>query len=206
MNPLKFGPAAILVAVAVAFGVCGNVSAEPRVNYAVLDAKDQPLMHDFNADRGTVRLMFLVDARCPECLRGLADMGDDLLSNLPKTARLKVYVVYEPVIGGSENDIPAAAALLKTTIARHYWNPTGDFGREMSRALGYWNGRRWVYAWDTWLIYSPDARWTGAAPPKPAWLMHQLPGLPQFPHLDSTVFASKVHAMLSAAGTKSAIE
>lgn len=107
--------------------------------------------------------------------------------------------MFEPVIGGQAKDIPAAAALLRSPTSRLYWNPTGDFGRQMSHVLHYWNGHEWVYAWDTYLIYGPDAVWSAAAPPGPAFLMHQLGGLPhapQFPHLDARVFAAKVHAMM----------
>ncbi|MGH8220058.1 MAG: hypothetical protein ACREUT_16065 [Steroidobacteraceae bacterium] len=176
-----------------------GTTAIPNIHYAVLDAGDQPLREDFNRDRADVRLMFLVDPICPGCLRGLADMGDDLLSRLPKDAHVKIYVVFEPVIGGEAKNIPGAAALLKSSTPRLYWNPTGDFGRQMSHALGYWNGARWVYAWDTWLIYPPGTAWKGATPPKPVFLMHQLDGLwhdPKFPHLDARVFAAKVRSML----------
>lgn len=173
------------------------------IRYVVLNRDNQPLREDFNSDRGDVRLVFLVDPICPGCLRGLADMGDDLLSKLGAGAPVKVYVVFEPVIGGRAKDIPSAAALLRSPASRLYWNPTGDFGRQMSHVLHYWNGYRWVYAWDTWLIYSPDAVWDGAAPPEPAFLMHQLGGLPhtaQFPHLDESVFAAKVHRMMESLG------
>ena len=183
----------------------GAPAASPEI--VLLDASDQPLRDNFNRDRGDVRLLFLVDPRCPECLKGLADIGEDLLSTLPQGARVRTYVVYEPVIGGRKEDIPAAARLLKTDLARHYWNPSGDFGRKMSHALGYWNGTRWVYAWDTWLIYPADATWNGATPPKPAFLMHQLGGLkgnPKFPHLDSKVFAAKVNGMLARLNRSSA--
>jgi hypothetical protein len=176
-------------------------AARPRVDFAVLDAKDQPLRDDFNRGRGDVRLMFLVDPVCPGCLLGLSEMGNDLLSKLPKDAQVKAYVVYEPVIGGTAKDIPAAAALLKARMAHDYWNPSGAFGWQMSHVLGYWNGSRWVYARDTWLIYPPDAVWSGAAPPKPAFVMHQLGGLgnlPQYKHLDGKVFAAKVNGMLAA--------
>lgn len=197
-----------VAALALAFGLfsaigCGigyRALAAAPVRFVVLNGMDQPLRDDFNRDRGYVRLMFLVDPICPGCLRGLADMDDDVLANLPKGARVKVYVVYEPVIGGKDTNIREAAELLHTTQARHYWNPTGDFGRQMSRTLGYWNGSRWVYAWDTWMIYSPDAMWTGANPPQPAFLMHQLEGLQgnqKFPFLDSKVFAAKVNAMVA---------
>jgi hypothetical protein len=204
MSALKIPTTLLASAVMLILAGCGrNRLAGPPpadARYAVLDGSDQPLGAAFNRDHGNVRLMFLVDPICPGCLRGLADMGDDLLSTLPAGAPVRVYVVYEPVIGGKAKDIPAAAALLRFPSAMPYWNPTGDFGRQMSHVLGYWNGHRWVYAWDTWLIYPPDAIWRGAAPPQPAFLMHQLGGLPhtaQFPQLDARVFAAKVHAMMN---------
>ena len=187
---------------AVTLAACGRqdaTAAAANTRYVVLDGEDQPLREDFNRDHGFVRLMFLVDPRCPECLRGLEDMGQDVLAKLPKDAHVKVYVVHEPVIGGATRDIPAAAELLHTTVARQYWNPTGDFGREMSKTLNFWNGRRWVYAWDTWLIYSADATWEKGTPPTPSFLMHQLGGLDntKFPFLDSKVFAARVNTLLT---------
>jgi hypothetical protein len=166
----------------------------------LLSANDEPLREDFNRDQGFVRLLFVVDPRCPECLRGLADMGDDVLAKLPKDARIKVYVVHDPVIGGSDRDIPAAAGLLHTTLARHYWDPGGDFGRQMSQVLDLLHGTKPVYAWDVWMIYSPNVVWSAKDPPQPAFLMHQLPGLDntKFPPLDSKVFAGKVNEMLAA--------
>ena len=85
---------------------CGDPKAVSPAGSAphvvMLNGDDQPLREDFNRDQGFVRLMLVVDPRCPECLRGLADMGDDVLTKLPKDARIKVYVVHEPVIGGRE--------------------------------------------------------------------------------------------------------
>jgi hypothetical protein len=197
----------ILAMGVLALSACGRAagSADVPPHVVVLDGTDQPLRDDFNRDRGAVRLVFLVDPICPDCLRGLADMGDDVVAKLPKGARVKIYIVHEPVIGGRAKDIPAAAGLLHTTLARNYWNPTGDFGNEMSHALGYWDGWRWVYAWDTWLIYAPNATWTGKIPPQPAFLMHQLGGLegnPKFQRLDSKVFAGKLDMMLAATNQK----
>jgi hypothetical protein len=205
----------VLIAIVLSIGATGLAGCAPAddaavaaisVRYAVLNADDQPLRDDFNRNKSAVRLMFLVDPRCPGCLRGLADMGDDLLSKLPQNASVEVYVVYEPVIGGTVKDIPAAAALLKTQIAHHYWNPTGALGNQMSHVLGYWNGRRWVYAWDTWLIYPPDAVWSGQDPPRPSFLMHQLGGLDsrKFPRLDGQLFAAQVNSMLTAMDQKAA--
>jgi hypothetical protein len=205
MKSSKILPAVLASMVALGFAGCSHSQGANATNvqYAVLGSGDGPLREDFNRDRGDVRLVFLVDPICPGCLRGLADMGDDLLAKLGANAPVKVYVVFEPVIGGQAKDIPGAAALLRSSTSKLYWNPTGDFGREMSHVLHYWNGHRWVYAWDTWLIYRPDAVWSGAAPPEPAFLMHQLGGLPhtpQFPHLDARAFAAQVHAMMNGIG------
>ena len=146
-------PARSISVVVIALGIsalilvgCGGPKAESQVNSSVhfvpLNGDDQPLRDDFNRDQGFVRLMLLVDPRCPECLRGLADTGDAVLAKLPSGARIKVYVVHEPVIGGTDKDIPAAADLLHTTLARHYWNSSGDFGRQMSQVLGLLHGSR----------------------------------------------------------------
>lgn len=174
--------------------------ASTNAQYVVLESNDQPLREDFNRDVGYVKLMFVVDPQCPECLRGLADLGDDLLSKLPKDARVKVYVINESVIGGSPRDIPGAAKLLRTGVARQYWNPSGDFGRQMSHALNFWNGKRWVYVWDTYLLYPADARWTENNPPQASLAMQQLDSLrgdPKIPWLNSRVFADRVNAMLA---------
>jgi hypothetical protein len=181
---------------------CGQQAAsqaDSPARAALLNGEDQPLRDDFNREQGFVRLLFVVDPRCPECLRGLADMGDDVLAKLPKDARIKVYVVHDPVIGGTDKDIPAAADLLHTALARHYWDPSGDFGRQMSQVLGLLHGTKPVYAWDVWMIYPPNAVWDSKDPPRAAFLMHQPPGLDnaKFPPLDSKVFSAKVHEMLA---------
>jgi hypothetical protein len=187
---------------------CGDHKAASQADSAlhvvVLNGEDQPLREDFNRDRGFVRLMLLVDPICPECLRGMADMGDDVLAKLPKDARIKVYVVHEPVIGGSDKDIPAAAELLHTTLARHYWNPTGDFGRQMSRTLGLLHGSSLVYAWDIYMIFPPNSVWSGQDPPQPSYLMHQLPGLDnqKFPPWNGKTFATKVRDTLDSRDQK----
>lgn len=179
-------------------------SLDGSVQAVLLNGEDQPLRDDFNRDQGFVRLMLLVDPRCPECLRGLADVGEDVLPKLPNGAHIKVYVVHEPVIGGSDKDIPAAAELLHTTLARHYWNPTGDFGRQMSQVLGLLHGSRPVYAWDVYMIYPPSAVWNGQDPPQPSYLMHQLPGLDnqKFPLWDAEIFAREVNETLGAASER----
>jgi hypothetical protein len=184
-------------------------SATASTPYTVLDDQGSQLRADFNRNIGSVRLLFVVDPICPTCLRGLADMNRDLLESTVDP-RLHAFVVHEPVLGVARvapwlrtaggNDIAKAALLLHNPRVQHYWNPSGAFGRLLSRAVGLKNGERQVYAWDVWLIYGPEAKWDGADPPPPRLLMHQLGALrgsTVFPHLDSRLFAQQVRALLA---------
>jgi hypothetical protein len=120
------------------------------------------------------------------------------------------FVVHEPVLGtaraapwspkAESKDVVNASQLLHNTHVSHYWNSSGAFGQLLSQGVGLKNGDGSVYAWDVWLIYGPEARWEGSAPPVPALLMHQLGALrgsTQFPQLDSHVFAGRVRALLA---------
>jgi hypothetical protein len=206
-------PAAVLMTTAMlsAAVACtqSHGSGNQVVPYVVLDDQASQLRADFNRKMGTVRLLFVVDPICPGCLRGLDDMNRDLLRATVDT-RLQVFVVHEPVLGvaryapwlriASGSDVPKAAQLLQNPNVQHYWNPSGEFGRLLSKAVGLRNGDRQVYAWDVWLLYGPDAKWEVGGPPPPQLLMHQLSALrgsTQFPHLDSHVFGEKVRTLLA---------
>jgi hypothetical protein len=163
-----------------------------------LDDQFSRLRDDFNRSKGTLRLLFVVDPICPGCLRGMDDMNRDLLART-KDARLQTFVVHVPVIGAQAKDVLPAAKLLENPNVRHYWNASGEFGRSLSKAVQLKNDKDFVYAWDVWLLYGPDAEWTGASPPQPELLMHQLWKLEgtKFPKLDSKVFAREVQMDLS---------
>ena len=195
---------------------CAKEATPATPTYTVLDDQASQLRADFNRKIGSVRLLFVVDPICPGCLRGLADMNRDLLKDTADP-RLQVFVVHEPVLGVARfapwlrvaggSDVPKAAQLLENPNVQNYWNPTGAFGRLLSKAVGLKNGEGQVYAWDVWLLYGPDAKWDGIDPPRPRLLMHQLGALrgTEFPHLDSQVFAKQVQTLLvqlpPAAGT-----
>ncbi|HEY7639499.1 MAG TPA: hypothetical protein VH814_07215 [Steroidobacteraceae bacterium] len=163
-----------------------------------LDDQFGTLRDDFNRSKGAVRLLFVVDPICPGCLRGMDDLNRDLLAKT-RDARLQTFVVHVPVIGAQAKDVLPAAKLLENPNVRHYWNASGEFGRSLSQAVQLKNDKDFVYAWDVWLLYGPDAEWTGASPPQPELLMHQLWKLEgtQFPRLDSKVFAREVQKDLS---------
>lgn len=197
---------------------CAQDATSADVTYTVLDDQASQLRADFNHKIGSVRLLFVVDPICPGCLRGLDDMNRDLLKGTTDP-RLQVFVVHEPVLGVARFapwlrvaggiDVPKAAELLENPNVQNYWNPTGAFGRLLSRAVGLKNGEGPVYAWDVWLLYGPEAKWVDEGPPRPQLLMHQLGALrgTEFPHLDSRVFGKQVQTLLAqlppAAGTAS---
>ncbi|MGH8235891.1 MAG: hypothetical protein ACREXP_02580 [Steroidobacteraceae bacterium] len=166
--------------------------------YASLNDDFGKLRDDFNAAKGSVRLLFVVDPICPGCLRGMDDMNRDLLAKT-KDARLRTLVVHVPVIGAQAKDVLPATKLIHNPYVQHYWNSSGEFGRALAKAVQLKNDKEVVYAWDVWLFYGPDAQWTGTSPPQPQLLMHQLWKLEgtKFPKLDSEVFAREVQKVLT---------
>jgi hypothetical protein len=211
---MRASPAPILVigllwvAASCAHGASSPAQAAAK-SYTVLDDQASQLRADFNRTVGTVRLLFVVDPICPACLRGLDDMNRDLLEGTAD-ARLRTFVVHEPVLGTARaipwsrmavgTDVTKAAELLHNPQVQHYWNASGAFGQMLSQAVGLKNSEHPVYAWDVWLIYGPEAKWEGTKPPRPRLLMNQLGvlrGSTEFPHLDSHAFAQQVRALLA---------
>jgi len=188
---------------------CSRADDSHANSYTALDDQASQLREDFNRANGSVRLLFVVDPICPTCLRGLDDMNRDLLAGT-SDSRLVTFVVHEPVLGAARvapwlrttasHDIPAAAELLHNSHVKHYWNGSAEFGRLLADSVDLKGGNGRVYAWDVWLIYGPDATWSGAGPPQPLLLMQQLGALrdsSEFPHLDSKVFAQRVRGLLA---------
>jgi hypothetical protein len=190
---------------------CPRAADDPHTagTYANLDDQATQLREDFNRAKGSVRLLFVVDPICPGCLRGLDDMNRDLLANT-RDPRLVTFVVHEPVLGAARvapwlrttasHDVPAAATLLHNPYVRHYWSANGEFGRLLSNSVDLKGSHGRVYAWDVWLLYGPDATWSGPGPPSPLLLMHQLSALhgsKEFPQLDSRLFAQEALSLLA---------
>jgi hypothetical protein len=194
-------PVAALVALSLLAAV-GMVGAEPRdaapKGYAVLDDKATQLREDFNKAKGSVRLLFVVDPVCPGCLRGLDDVNRDLLSQIDDP-KMQTFVVHVPVIGAKARDVLPAGMLLKNQHVRHYWNPTGEFGKTLANALQLKHGKETVYAWDVWLVYGPEVEWNDVAPPPPQLFMHQLWKLEgtKFASLDSKEFGRYAKELLA---------
>jgi hypothetical protein len=190
----------LLVPAIAAFAVVNVAQSDDRASFDVLNEGAAQLREDFNAAKGSVRLLFVVDPICPGCLRGLDDMNKSLLSKTDDP-RLQTFVVHVPVLTPAPDaeDVPEAATLLHNEHVQHYWNPSGSFGWELAAAAGLKDGDETVYAWDVWLIYGPDVTWDETNPPQPHRLMHQLRQLAgsEFPPLDSEAFAKEVQQLLA---------
>lgn len=166
--------------------------------YVALDDSLSALRDAFNAQRGHVRLLFVVDSSCSICLRGMADLNDALLEHT-SDPRLDTFIVHVPVIGGTAEHIGPSAELIRNARVTHYWNASGKFGDQMAIVADMEKDAERVYAWDVWMIYGPDTVWEGEAPPKPELLMHQLPhlhGHPTYARLDAEAFAEHVRKRL----------
>ena len=199
MNRSLWPLAAGLILGLAACTAANDVPAASNPQVTVLDPAASSLRADFNHAQGSVRLLLLVDPTCPVCLRGLADVDDALLEHADDP-RLQTFVVYESVIGAGADDVPPAARLLHNPHVHHYWDPSGNVGREVSKSLGLEHDGKPVYAWDVWMIYDADAVLPAQGVPPPALFMHQLPelrGQPGRPVLDGEVFAAKARSLLA---------
>ena len=201
MNKTAFSLVAGL-AILLGFISCSASDKQPTTGASpvtVLDPNASQLRADFNRASGSVRLLFVIDPACSVCLRGLDDVNRDLLSQV-QDPRLQTFVVHTSVIGGEQKDVAPAAALLDNPNVHHYWDPAGNFGRDVSKSLGLKHDGEVVYAWDVWMLYGSDATLPEHGINAPALFMHQLPklrGQPGRPMLDSNELAAKARALLA---------
>ena len=173
--------------------------AASSTKVVTLDAQATQLRADFNAASGSVRLLLLIDPACSVCLRGLADIDDALLKKIDDP-RVQTFIVHTDVIGATPANVPPAAGLVHNRHVRHYWDPTGGFGQDVTNSLQLRQGADEIYAWDVWMIYDDKAHLPAVGVPPPALFMHQLPPLenqPGRPLLDGDVFAAEVNNLLA---------
>jgi hypothetical protein len=204
--------ASVFCLLAIGLAACTMSSSAPaaatQTPVVTLDDHATQLRTDFNRARGSVRLLLIVDPACSVCLRGMDDVNRALLDKVDDP-RLQTFVVHTSVIGGEAKDVAPASGLMMNPLVRHYWDPSGNFGREVSKSLRLKHGTEEVYAWDVWMIYDARATISENGVPAPALFMHQLPklrGQPGRPFLDGDAFAAKARELLAglpaAAATK----
>jgi hypothetical protein len=195
--------ASMFCLLAIGLAACTLSSSAPAAATATpvvtLDDHATQLRADFNRARGSVRLLLIVDPACSVCLRGMDDVNQALLAKVDDP-RLQTFVVHTSVIGGEAKDVVPASGLMTNARVRHYWDPSGNFGRDVSKSLRLKHGTETVYAWDVWMIYDARANLSANGVPAPALFMHQLPklrGQPGRPLLDGDAFAAKARELLA---------
>jgi hypothetical protein len=197
--------ATLLTVGTIAAAAPSSVSSAGSCNHPItISANDDAALRDaFNRAKGSVRLVFLIDPICPTCLRGLKDLDTDVLSPHAADTALQTFVINTPVLGATEKDTANTCSIVHNEHVTQYWDPNEELGALFSNALGMKFGDKVVYAWDVWLVYGPNAEWTGAVPPKADFLMHQLPdlmGRDAFPVLRAPAFAAEVEKQLKSLG------
>jgi hypothetical protein len=116
-----------------------------------------------------------------------------VLDTIPDDRRLRVYVVWGPMLGDEkETDAKEATARLPDPRVTHFWTPTNVLAEAMDGPLGIEGAK----AWDTYQLFGPGAHW-GETPPVPAYLMHVHKPLPPENRLNGKKLAEKVREMLA---------
>ena len=187
---------ALLLLLLIALLALGTATwAEPNRggdSYLVLDQDLRALKDDFNARKGSVRLLFVVGPTCAGCLRSMADLNDAFIADMQGDDRLNTYVVHVPTLGAREKHVKQAIPLLNGPNIFHYWDEIGYSGRHYQNLLDL-N----FYAWGVWFIYGPEAEWTGELPPTPDFWQHRIGGLSRANYLDVQIFAGEVEKRLA---------
>ena len=122
----------------------------------------------------------------------MVDLHEEFIAASQNDERLQTFVVHVPTLGATEDDVPAAMALLDGPRVTHYWNESGDVGDHFSEVLDIVP----TYAWDVWMIYSPNAVWEGTLAPEPHYWQHKL-GVDKGDQFDAGVFGEETNRLLN---------
>jgi hypothetical protein len=114
-----------------------------------------------------------------------------VLNEIPDD-RLRVYLVWGPMLG-EEKEEDARNATIHMTDPRvtHFWTASHQLAEAVDGPLGIEGSR----AWDTFLLFGPDARWDGAFP-TPSSVMHVGKPLPLERRLNAEKLAQEVRGRL----------
>lgn len=93
-------------------------------------------------------------------------------------------------LGAEARHVPEATTLMPDSRARHYWDSDLLVGELFHPVL-----HTPAAAWDVWMLFDRDARWSEGAAPEPAWWEHQLGGMPPELRLDPERFADRARAL-----------
>jgi hypothetical protein len=78
-------------------------------------------------------------------------------------AKLAVYAVWMPMLGGEERSDFDGGPLVEQRVA-HFWDQDKVLGRWLADHETGDLGREGGIVWDAYLLFGPDARWEDEAP------------------------------------------
>lgn len=130
-----------------------------------------PLRSSFNEATGTPRFIALVSPTCGPCLHGATAVREDVVDAFHE-AGFSVSLVWIPMLAG---DSPAAIERTAAEFSRDGLRQFADPERTMGHLVADSLGGSDSIAWDIYLFYGPDARWTDELPEPIEWV-HQLGG------------------------------
>jgi copper chaperone CopZ len=150
----------------------GMVSGQDQAGPISLRDSLEPLIDHFNSGQGKPRFVALVSSTCPACVFGAKAVRDSVLNAYPD-ADIQVSIVWIDMLP-SDNEKAAAksSAIFDDPRVTQFHDPDRKSGYAIAKDLLYENAGP---AWDIYLYYDKDARWTDA-PPKPIEYVHQLSG------------------------------
>jgi copper chaperone CopZ len=198
----KTSPAALAKTISENSGYAASLDFTPKVQKAgiAMDALSLAALKDaFNAAKDDTRVVTVLSPTCGECQSGQSVVGRAFAAT--KTAKLKGFIVWL-AMKPADSQAAASTQAAEFTDGRvvQGWDAKGGIGDAFAKTLAL-KGR----AWDVYAVYEPGVTWTGDAPPKPTFWMHQLTeaaGADQKMCLNPATFLREVDR-IATRGTKS---
>lgn len=136
-----------------------------------LEGSILPLQSSFNEATGKPRFLALVSPTCGPCLQGATAVREDVIGEF-REAGFPVSLIWIPMLSGdSSAAIEQTAAEFRRDGMQRFADPDRTVGKLVADSLGGFK----TVAWDIYLFYSPDGKWTDELPEPTEWL-HQLGG------------------------------
>lgn len=105
------------------------------------------------------------------CVEGASSVHNRATSQI-KGDDLQVFVIWTPRYpGDNRTKAVASTKTVPDPRATHFWDAAGIVPMLYGKVLGLPEGKQ--FAWDTYMVFGPDAEWKDHAP-EPADWMHQL--------------------------------
>ena len=116
-----------------------------------------------------------------------------------KTEKIKVYVVWTPVLREDERaKVADVTGLIEDERVQHFWDKDKSLGFSFGKVVTL--PRERALAWDVYFVFDEKAEWNDQ-PPAPAGWMHQL-GIDK-KTLDGDKLRTSVEELLSLNGESS---